>query len=316
MGTFANVGINQIALVDKGSLLTTPAGKVVLGLRTPSSLEFTPFNPIVDYRERELRNFINARIQAKTLQPNMDMLNNLLTVILPDQGGDVELLAVPQSSGVDGGCFQFNGDDNYMGVEFDWIMSAKERTLAFDLQVALEFEEMKALIDAADANTPATLGVTNYNILFAGQKHPYIVVGDATFTKDEIIDYNFSFKTAGAERSIYNRAVSDYIMITFDLTVRAATVANIVTVLARDLSPALVVREDNNVAGTLFDRFSMAAGVLSLTADPIYIGDDKRFLRLSYKGKVPRGNATISYTTANGGNNTTYVDGGTVTVTA
>jgi len=316
MGTFANVGINQIAIVDKGSLLTTPAGKVVLGLRTPSQLEFTPFNPITDYRERDLRNFINAKITAKTLQPNIDMLNNLVSTILPDRGGDVELLAVPQSSGVDGGCFQFNGDNNYMGVEFDWIMSSKERSMAFDLQVALEYEEMAALIDAADANTPATLGVTNYNILFADQKHPYIVVGDAVFTKDEIIDYNFSLKPVGSERSIYNRLVADYIMVYFDLTVRAATISNLVSVLARDLSPALVVREDNNVGGTLFDRFSMAAGVLSLNMDPAYIGDDKRYLRLVYKGKVPLGNLAFSYTTANGGNNSDYTDGGTVTITA
>jgi hypothetical protein len=316
MGTFANVGINQIAIVDKGTLLTTPAGIIALGLRTPSSLEFAPFNPITDYRDRDLRNMINARIQAKTLQPTLAMLNNLFTYILPDRGGDVELLAVPQSSGVDGGCFQFNGNDNYMGVEFDWIMNAKERTLAFDLQVALEFEEMKALIDAADSNTLVTLGLSNYGIDFTKQKHPYIVLGDATFTKDELIDYNFSFKNIGGERSLYNRLITDYIQIQFDFIVRAATISNIVTVLGRDQSPAVTIREDNNVGATLFDRFVCNANVLSLAADPIYIGDDKRYLKLVYKGKVPTGNVTLSYTTANGGNNSDFTDGGTVTVAA
>jgi len=313
MGTFARVGINQIALCEKGTALTSPDAIIAVGLRTPASLEIKPMNEIKDYRQRSLRNMLSAQIQAESLQPILAMLKNINDTSFADGGMDVELLAVPQATGVDGGCFQFFGD-NFMGVDFEWIMNSKKRSMMFDCNVALEYEEMVALIDAADSNAAADLSLTAYGNDFTKQKHPWIYLNESGFTKDEVIDYNFSLKSVG-EKSIHNRTIYDYLMIHFDITLRAATIGNLVTLLGRDQNPALTVREDNNLAGTTFDKFVCSAGTVALT-DEIMIGDDKRFVKLVYEGQVPIGNLAFSNSAPNGGNATDYTAGGTVTISA
>lgn len=311
--SFNKVGINQIFLCDKGTLLTSPTSKIILGLRPAATLNITPFNPIKDYRERSLRNRLNFKVSAKTFQPNLLMLSNILTAFVPDGGCDAELLAVPQSTGADGGCFQFNGNDNFIGIDFDYIFSNTERALGIDLELSKEYLSAKAIIDASDANTPATTGSSSYGIDFAVQRHPWVVLSDATFSKDELLNYSFSMKSQG-EKSYDNRTIIDYIMFRVELTFKAATIPNIVTVLARDQSPALVFQEDTSLASATYEKFSFAAGALSLVNE-VEIGDNNRFIKLIYEGKVPVGNISFEFTTAKGGGTSqTGTEGGTVTV--
>jgi hypothetical protein len=67
-----------------------------------------------------------------------------------------------------------------MGVDFEWIMGAKKRSMIFDCNVALEYAEMVAVIDAADSDIAAMrrkarrsgvkLATVSYDALPEGKK--------------------------------------------------------------------------------------------------------------------------------------------------
>lgn len=317
MSVFANVGINQIVLCKRGTLATLePPNIIAVGLRKPAELTFEPLHTTTDYRERETRNFLNANVKAETLQPTLQMIKDIVDAGIPDGGMDCEVLAVPQTTGVSGGCFQFRDDgvttpEQYIGVDFEWKVTKEMRSIEFDCNVALPYTQMKSLIDAADSNTPGTFGLTNYGNDFTKQRSVDIEISDATFNGDELLDFSFSMKNVG-DKSVYNRTKTNFFAFQVEFTFRSATIANIVTALERNISPSLTFKVNQ---GAFFDRVIFNAGALALKTTPL-IADKSRTVKLTYSGQVPWVNLAFSNGTTDGGNQTDYTDGGTITVSA
>lgn len=317
MGIKAKVGINQIGLCKIGTLLTTPTNIINLGLRPAATLNVDPFETSKDFRDRELRNRSNFKISAKTHQPTLKALMDIISTYYGDGGADVELKSVPQSSGADGGCFQFNGTTNYMGVDFEYLLTSKERTLGLTLEYAPTFLEAKAIIDASDSNTPASLG-SDYGINLSLQRYPWLASisdGVDTYNLDELVDYSMSIKPMG-DRDLNNRIIPDYISFMIEITTRRSRISDVVASMAGSLMPSLTIQHDTSLSSATYEKFTFAAYALS-KMQAVNIGDEKRFMKLTFAGKVPLGNISSSFLVgAGGGTSADGTEGGTITIAA
>ena len=297
----ARVGINQITLAEKGTALTTPALVTALGLRPSGALRFTPIDEINDYRNRKLRNRMNAEAKFKTYQPTFRQLKNIIGSYLVDLGADVEILAVPQSSGADGGCFQFFGD-NALGVDFRFLQSNQERSLEYTLQRSFKYNDLKALIDAADSNTPVSWGESNYGINASKLRTPWLksvlIGGSEQFLKQDFVDYSIEISPK-FDVNLDNIPIINYINAKVEFTSRNATIPKIVSAMGNNISIAVTTQEDNTVSSGTYDKIVFNSGVLFQTEE-IELGDDSRFIKMMFEGKFPLGNMAFTFGTGNG----------------
>ncbi len=316
MGVFAKVGINRIGFAKKGSLLTTPTNIVLIGGKYPSELVITDHETEEDYRGRPTRNKLNAKITAKSNQPNLLKLKNIIDVYCDEGGADAELLAVPQSTGVDGGCFQFLGaSEKHIGIDFEYLMSNEERSLSVMAEVALEYPEMKSLIDAADNNTQAVWGVTNNGVDLLLKRYPYFselkIATVDIFAKDEYISYRMQLST-DSDKTIWNRNDVKYIKIEIEATGRKATIQSIVDRL--NFSPYAEVVVKQMTGATTYEKFVFQAGVLTPKTE-FKISDTERYSKITLMGKVPIKNFSYSFVALDGGGTSADgTEGGTVNV--
>jgi hypothetical protein len=311
MGDIATVGINQVALAD---LSSQPTGEVLLGLRPKGQFVFTE-EPVMDYRDRPLQNRFNFRGEFGHFQPTLDDLNSAVGQWCVDGGVDAEILATPHQGGAaaSGGCFQFFGA-NGMGYDFEWIMSNDDRQMKHILEYSPQgYAAGKAIIDAADSNTPVTWTGTNYGIVTGQHRSPYIadLTAGAPHELARLLSYNLTLKSVGV-KDLYNRTQCNYINAKLEFVTRKAKIADIVTQLGYDMSLAVTFQE-YNLTTTYYDKFIFNAGVLMKTSETT-IGDDERLLKLTYEGSFPLANMSIDTSESEGGDDADATKGGTCTI--
>ncbi len=321
----ARYGIDQIVFCTKGTLLAvlpaTPTKVIAGGFRGKTKLTFKDVGDNDEARGRFMQRGVLITMDETPLyQPNLLNLMNIISQFLPDGGADAEIKARPQSSGVDGGCFQFSGagtTNKHLGIGFKYEMSKKRRALLIKAMLQLSKADASALIDAADSNTPATFsGVTNYGQDESKRRIPWLNFTNATFSYADILDYSFILESVkDKDNDLEEREISQMIKATLMYKFRSATIANIVAEMAETEGIAINFQQDTSAAAATYEKFAFAANVLHKEGERT-IGDEERNLTLTYSGLIPIGNISAAYTAlVGGGTSADGTEGGTVTIT-
>lgn len=315
----SQVGIRTLAVCKKGTLLTTPANIVVFGTRNNEELSWKDV-PENDVRDRP----INTKVRFETpmlesRQPCLLDLKNLLTVLRADQGCDAEILGEIQSSGVDGGCFQFT-TTNYIGFRARYEITPKKRVLGLQLGVSMEPLTAKAFVDASDSNTPATLGVTNLGIAPSKERYPWPNITTATmkpvstFDPADLLDYSLVIEEDGEDEPLNGRFIGEYIKATLMFKLRGLSIANAVANMAEAGGVAISMQHDTSAASATYENFVFNQYVLR-KSNEYMINNKERHIIQTYTGKFPKGNMAFSFLVGvGGGTSADGTEGGTVTV--
>ena len=270
-------------------------------------------------RERFLQRGVLITLEETPLyQPNLLNLMNIISQFLPDGGADAEIKARPQSTGVDGGCFQFGGagtTNQFLGIGFKYECSRKKRALLIKGMLQVSKAAANALINASDSNTPATLGLTAAGIDFTKQRNPwlkYTTILGCTYA--DILDYSFILESVKEkENDLDEREISQAVRATLMYKFRSATIANMVSETAEAEGIAINFQQDTSDASTTYEKFVFNQYTLTKEAER-GIGDDERNMTLTYSGVIPIGNISATYTALTGGGTSADgTEGGTVT---
>jgi len=284
------------------------------GLRSGFNLKYEDIGVNEEARDRLLvthKRFTTDEI--KLYQPSLLQLQHITGQYVPDGGCDAEILCYPISSGVDNGCFQFLGSGNsHMGLKWRLVMTNAERYLGITLGVKLRKGAAEALINAADANTAMTTGISNYGIDPASFRMPWLYddIG-GVFGLDAIKTYSLIIEGQGDEQGdLEERYETKKVMVTLELVCKNQSVANMVSDAQESAGFSFSFRQNNT--DTAFDKFTFNQYVLTKKSEAT-IGQD-RFIKQTYAGSVPLGNLSYSFTTANGGGvSQDGTEGGTLT---
>jgi hypothetical protein len=319
MATFSTVGIKHIAACKKGTLENSPENKVILGTRNNEELNIIDITQD-DVRERPMvikRRFETPMIESR--QPSLQHLQAIFSTYRADQGCDLEILAEPQASGVDNGCFQFTGD-NYVGVKGMYQMDPEKRILGVQFGVSLEPLTAKALVDASDSATPATLGITTNGIDTAKERYPWPVLSTATFKPasvfdpSELLDYSLLLEELGEDEKLNGRFIGDWIKATLMFKFKNASIAAMVSDMADAAGITISFQQDTSAASATFEKWVFNQYVLRKKVER-KIEAKERYIMQTYTGKFPKANLAFSFTALNGGGTSANgTEGGTVTV--
>lgn len=312
----SRAGLKQIVLMDSGTLGTTPVNPIAMGVRAGATLDITPHKTVKDYRERNLRNMLNFKLEAESFQPTMKMLKALIN--WTNMNMDAQVVTVPQTAAGAVDVFKFVSD-KALGLGFEYLITADKRSLKVMLERAMEYDRAKTFIDAADSDTAvAVTGLAAPNTEgqdFTQYRLPYFLKfesakGTAPFGINDIIERSFSIKTVG-KKSAYNTDIVDYLMVSISFKVMDATIAKLITQMTKDMSTSILLQEQNS--GSFYDSFDFNAGVLTQT-DEFKVGDDERAITMKFEGKVPVYDVSFQFGATYGGDaaDTTGVKGGTM----
>lgn len=315
----SQVGIRTIALCDKGTLLTSPTNIIVFGSRNNEELNINDVSEN-DVRDRPLTTKVRFETPyLESRQPQLNHLEDLFKTYRDAKGCDAEILGEVQSSGVDGGCFQFAGA-NYMGYRAKYEITPKKRVLAVQLGVSLEPLTAKALIDASDSNTPATLGITNLGIDTDQIRYPWPAITTATmkpastFDPADILDYSLLLEEEGEEEQLNGRFLGDWVKATLMFKIKGLSVASMVADMVEAAGVAISMQHDTALASATYEKFVFNQYVLNKTRQRT-INNKERHVIQTYTGKFPKGNMAFSYLVGvGGGTSADGTEGGTVTV--
>jgi hypothetical protein len=310
-----NFGIKQIGFCKKGTMATSPANVFLSGLRNLVNLKIEDIGITDEARDRLLvthKRFTTDEI--KLYQPNLLHLQHITGQFCPDGGADMELLTFPISSGVDNGCFQFLGAGNtHMGLKWRYVMNQSERFLGITPSVKLGKDAAIALINAADACTPFTSGVSDYGVDPTAQRYPWLNddIG-GVFGLEGIKEYSCVLEGIGDENGdLEERFETKKVMATVTLLCKNPSVANMVSDANEAAGFSFSFRQNNT--STAFDKIAFNQYVLHKKSE-VTVGAD-RLIKQVYSGSVPLGNLGYSFTTANGGGTgQTGTEGGTLTL--
>jgi hypothetical protein len=282
----ANVKTNIIPLFQRGK------GKLTIAEK----------EDLKDYRGRVMATFKNVKVEAEEFGIGLPLLNTLLA-LAADNGVSCEVVGVKTAAGEYDGAYKFMVH-SYLGLDFEYITTGKERKAAITLEASLDPVVVDAIITDAASNTYETLtgvSIAEYDDtllrapMFAGLYYQY-TGGSSTlmFAKDELQEYKMSVKTAG-EKTSYDRTVIRALEIALEFTVRKANKTDFQTLNALGKYPSisLVLL---NTADTV-ERHTFAEKLLSMSRETV-IGDDDRTMKIKLGGEVHLAN--VSYATTGG----------------
>lgn len=300
--SISRAGLKQIVACDAGTLSASPTNPTAIGLRNAAMMEISNFKQVEDYKSRPLRNMKNFKIEAESLQPTILMLKNMISFL--NLGCDLQVITRPQSSGGSGDVYKFSGNDK-PGLDLEYMVSADKRSLKAIWEIAMEYARAQTLIDGADNATPVSFsGITGEGENFSNYRAPYFLAfespaASAIFSKGDIKERSYSIKTKN-RKSIYNASIVDYLTFEFKIVAYDSSVAKQVEIMAKDQAPGVLVKEQNNADGSLYDAFDFAAGVLAL--NEIHTNqDDDRNLDITLSADVHIYDITWALGATNGG---------------
>jgi len=314
--SFSKPGIRGIAIAGINTLLSTPSYPIAFGLRQPATLNLKGHEETIDYRERKLRNMINAKLDASTYQGitnegNITILQNISHFI--NSGGcDCQLIgneSVLSNNKYVGDVFNFCGNLAFMGLGYDFTLSPKGRDLKIPLEVALPFDVMKSIIASAGTNESCSFLNTNGSSHgFAGIDYtkyasPYLTAiespsGTVLFPISEIDDWSISFKTKSDKAKLTNRDKVSYITVSIELTTGNASQSEIMKVLNKAQESQLLLRVS---VGTISETYQFNTGVLT-HSDDFELADKTRQGKISFSADIPFPDFHTALTNALGNN--------------
>ncbi len=308
-------GLKQILLCDSGTLLTVPTNPHVAGLRNAATMARTPFKDVKTYLNQSLRNMINFKIDFESLQPSLGKLKSMIG--WANLNCDAQIVTSPQSIGGSSDVYQFIGV-NKLGLDFEYLITADKRSMKTTLEAAMEYNRAQAMVDSADTTAAiAVAGITGAGNDYTKYRAPFFLAFEAPqatalFAAQDLTERSFSIKTKN-KKDLYNTSMVDYLTFNFTIAARDASVAKQVVMMSKDMSPNILVKEQNN--SPFYDAFDFNAGVLSLV-DEYNDADEARAIKLIFSADVPIGDITFSFGATFGGDaaDTTGIKGGTMKI--
>lgn len=283
-------GLGEIGFCDKGTLSTSATDAFVMGFRADEGKLESNEESVSLYRAMEGRNLVNRKITGlKTHQPSMWMLKKIIQYA--KEQCDIQLITVPQSGSADSeDVFPFVGN-NILGVDFEFLIGNEERSLMIMPEGQIEYEDHLTFLDAADTNAIVDLGFTKEGKDDDKYKHPWFLSIQAPNGVDLGTRFNLKNRKCSikpvVERLQYNIPKSHFIEFMLEVIIEDASVAEVVTIMNKAMSPSLLLKEKNNSAGTEYDAFDIGAGWLTQKLENHIIGDKQRDVKAVYKGQLP-----------------------------
>lgn len=306
MATYTRAGIKRL-VIYKDTEVEANMNLIDLNIRTDGKLTIED-QGIEDVRGRELPISTKFTVEATT-----QMIGRPLYYYLLNHAGTntvaVEAVLTPASTGV----LQITGS-NFLGIDFEYSITGKERNAKVTLEGSFEKATSEAIINnfvTATPMTSASLGLgssygfdTNLYQSPAFSASAYSTDGTtytALFDAEEIKERTFTAKTV-SRKNVYDKSLVDYVEVVCEYTIHNASATKVKAlhdIHKTHFAPALKVVEKNST-GT--ENHNFALGVLSLK-NMSEFGETDRFLKLTFKGKIPldqitytQGTNTYAYT--------------------
>ncbi len=298
----SRAGIKQIVLCSQGTLSSSPANPVALGLRNNCIMEITPFKTIKDYRGRELPNMDNIKIEAESLQPNMRMLKKLIEFTNNDC--DAQITTARQNSGgASDDVIRLEGA-NSPGLEFELIYTAEKRSIKIGIERAYPKEIADSLLSVFDTQQGSIIpGLSNTEgIDYSAYRMPYILSlesppGESICSANEFESRKLSIKTKGKKNTL-NSSMIDYLTVTIELVTRNASAARLIAQRTKGISPSIFWKESNG--GIFYDAFEFGAGILAQKSE-FKNSDEERLIKIIYSADIPLFDFVFEFGTGKGG---------------
>lgn len=281
----STAALNNITATAPGTISTTPASVLKLGIRKSGDLIVKDAKETTDYRDRSFSKNMNFTFEGVSLQPTIASLK--AAADLCRTGADVQIVTSKQdyTAGSED-VFQFFGNDK-LGVHYKLELTEKSRELT--VKFARTFPENKAkdIMDAADSNTEVLIGSDGAGEDFAKFRAPSYMgtqLDGAEFSPFEnIISRKLTIEPVEKLNADDMPMKPDWQMVSGEIVSEAASIAEIMTILNSDRMPAIVWKEGNDDGN--YDSYEIARGHLSTLRD-IKLGDE-RYKKIIFKGKVP-----------------------------
>lgn len=285
----SKTGIKIIYLTERGKLLTAPVYEFFAGLRDKSEMVISDFNPLKTIRGVHLPVLKNFKISGKTYQATLENLAKFLYYV-SNGGCEAQIVAQPQSAAASsGGVFNFNGD-NFLGTGFKFLINNKERSLAFDLEMATDIYEASNILTQSLLNSIIGEAGVNRNLYYAPHFHSLSFNSVNVFNKDELIEWSFAMETKETEKTAYNRSKVDYLKLNISAKGTDATITKVITAINTNTLSSLIFR--SKVAESIEDVFTINANVIA-QKEEVTIGDDTRNMLVSWEAEVPIANVSV-----------------------
>jgi len=284
----SKTGIKNILLTERGGL-ASPVWEFRAGLRDNAELTINDFNALKSIRNVHLPVMKNFKVSSKTFQATFRNFR-VFDMFAKTGGCDGQIVAMPQSSApASGGAFQFDGD-NFLGVMFKFLMSNKERSLAFDLEMATDIWSANSILNQSLINTPTSQSGIDLSKYIPPNIYGFTHNGVALFSKDELLEWSFMIETKETEKTVYNRSKVDYYKLTLMMKGSDATITKIVNLLNTNSMAAIVLTSRYAESG--LDTISINANVIA-KKEEVMISDNTRNLNVTWEAEVPLDNVSV-----------------------
>ncbi|HOV99284.1 MAG TPA: hypothetical protein PK595_06910 [Bacteroidota bacterium] len=276
-------GIKQLLLCKKGTLLTDVTDEQLLGIRKDASLSITDFDTIEDFRGRKLHNKINFKAEAETFQPTMYLLNMLQQWVNGEV--DVEIITEQQpGGGIE--CYQFEGETNPLGIEFEFLYTDKSRSCKLTLERALPYATGIAMLNAASSTSPVYSNPQTgenpslYRMPLLGA---WVSNGDPIYDPMMIQQRSLSIKTNSGKKTADNMSIVDRLIFKLEITGYDAALEKILGNFSSPWLSGLFYQEMNS--DSTYDGFQFGSNVLHKTKE-ITIDKEQRIMKLTFEGSA------------------------------
>lgn len=310
---YSKIGIQRILSYIHDSPMQYKAA-LSYDLRKPATLEISDI-AVEDFRGRQLPLYtqFNLKVDSYNMgRTGLPSIYHLLPMANADNDKPVvlEVATAGNTATTYSGVYKFAPGSN-LGVSWEYMFTEQERMVSLEFNGKLEKSVANALMTAAKTAEPTdatALGLPTTVPSFRTEQWqtPYLefvkydpagLTGDTLIVdQDDIISRKFSIKTVG-RKTIYDRQINDYLEVNLELVIADASATNLETwhnmTTSLDFAPKITLKEKNADGGSESHIFN--AGTLTLTSAST-IGDDKRELKLMFKGKIPVQNAVFSGT--------------------
>jgi len=295
-------GLYQIVCCDKGTLNAVspaaPVDPVSFGLRTDEPFNIEDFNSIKTYRETELRNQINMKIEPKSTMSTMYALKKCIKWAA--EGFDAQVTSSPQNSSRNQDCWKMIGD-NFFGLGFEAVLSSKERYIKPVIERSMPYEMAKTFIDSADTERPVAIaGLNKLGDDYSQKRSPFFLQVQANGSNlveiPDLIERKLTIKTVG-DKDDNNADDVNWIYFLLELKSKDCAIADIMPQLNLPESPTVIIKESNG--GGLFDCYNFASG--SLTPVNKFEMGSKRNRSIKLAGRVSVFDPVWTFGTGNGG---------------
>jgi hypothetical protein len=305
---------NQIAFMQAGTLGTTPAGIIVMGITNSESLKTSRFRGIkIDHQDQELPNQKNVALSAVSSQCSIYQFMTLISY----RGGNCDIQIITG----EGKVFKFPAATYPLGIKPKLTYNKDERIITVDIEGAFPQTVWNAIVTAADSAAAIDLGFDpDSGADYTKTREVYPMATESPISTAIISPFierslviEPKEKAKGTIISTSNISLFDKMIATIDLTIEDVTLAEYAAQEAKGASPSLLWKEGNG--GALYDAFSFAAGKLVQSPD-IDEDGNKNTMVVQYKGSFPIASMVGTYGTSHGGEaaDSTGTTGGTITI--